>query len=110
MLALALEVGLPRDVALLRHPFDDLLDQLLELGLAVGVRRVAEQALDGLVREQVAAEDRLENRVVQRLQGVLTVVVARIADTSRPRSGLGGLGYQGSPAGPLRWRLRMATG
>src|SRR5207245_6841024 len=76
-LALGLEVRRRRDVALVRHPLDDLLNQLLELRSRVSliaVGRIAEQSLDRLFRQHAAIEQRVEDRVVQRLHRALVVV------------------------------------
>ena len=69
-LPFALEIGRRRDVARFLHPLDDLLDQLLELLphlLLIAVGRIAEQLFEHVGRQHAAAEERLENRVVQRL-------------------------------------------
>ena len=68
--ALGFEVGRRRDVALLAHPLDDLLDQLLELRsrvVLIAVGRIAEQPLDRFLRQHAAVEQRIEDRIVQRL-------------------------------------------
>jgi len=82
MLALALEIRRARDESLLHHPLDDLLDQLLELlprGFLVRVGRVAEQSLQRLLRQNPAAEQRLENRIVQRLHRAVLAAAERVA-------------------------------
>ena len=73
--------GDARDVARLLHPLDDLLDQLLELLaqlLLIAVGRLAEDLLEHLGRQHAAAEERLENGVVQRLHRPI-VGIRRIA-------------------------------
>ena len=86
-LALGLEIRRHRDVALLGHPLDDLLNQLFELRARVGliaVGRIAEQLLDRLLRQHAAVEQRVENRVVQRLHRPLVVVQGvRVAEAAR---------------------------
>jgi hypothetical protein len=80
--ALAVEVGRPGQESLFHHPLDDLLDEILELlacGLLVAVRGLAQQSLQRLVRQHAAAEERLQNRVMQRLHGPVFLVVERIA-------------------------------
>ncbi len=70
MIPLAIEVRRAGDEALLHHPLDDLLDQVLELlprAFLVAVGRLAEQLLQRVLRQHAAAEQRLEDRVVQRL-------------------------------------------
>src|SRR5688500_6855479 len=82
MLGLGVVVGSIGDEPLLHHAFDDLLDELFELlacRLLIAVRRLAQQLLQRLVREHAAAEQRLENGVVQRLHRPILVAVARIA-------------------------------
>ena len=62
---LRLEVRRARDEALLHHPLDDLLDQILELlprALLVAVGRFPEQLLQRFVREHASAEEGFENR------------------------------------------------
>ena len=78
-LALGLEIGRHRDVAFFAHALDDLLDQLLELRsriVLVGVRGIPKQLLDGLFRQHAAVEQRVEDRVVQRLHRPLFLVHA----------------------------------
>ena len=79
--ALGVEIRRRRDVAGVLHAVDDLLDQLFELLphlFLIAIRRLAEDLLEHVVREHAAAEERLENRVVQRLHAAV-VVVGRIA-------------------------------
>ena len=82
--ALGIQIGRRRDVALVRHALDDLLNELFELRPRVGliaVGRVAEQPLDRLLRQDPAVEQGIENRVVQRLHRPLLVVHAvRVAE------------------------------
>jgi hypothetical protein len=76
-LPLLLEIRRLCDVPGFLHTLDDLLNQLLELLphlLLVAVRRIAEQLLEQIGRKDAAAEQRFENRVVQRLQGAVVVV------------------------------------
>jgi len=78
---LGLEIGRCRNVALFAHPLDDLLNQLLELGphlLLIAVRRVAQQPFDRFFGQDAAIEERVENRVVQRLHRPLLVVHAAV--------------------------------
>jgi hypothetical protein len=86
-LALGVEVGRRRNVALVGHPLDDLLNQLFELRsrvTLVRVGRIAEQPFDGLFRQHAAVEQRIQNRVVQRLHRPLVVVHGvRIAEPAR---------------------------
>ena len=96
-LALRLEIGRRRDVALLGHAIDDLLDQLLELrsrlGL-IGVGGIAEQPLDRFLRQHAAVEQRIENRVVQRLHRLVGIVHGvRAAEAAREQQ-IGQLGDQ----------------
>ena len=80
----ASEIGRRRDVALLGQLADQLLDQLLDLRGGVSVRRVAHQPRDGLRREQPAVEQRVEDRVVQRLHGLgLLVAGMRVIEPAR---------------------------
>ena len=79
-LALAFEVGRRGDIPLLAHALDDLLNQFLELGAGlflIAVSRIAEQPLDRFVRQHATVEERIQNRVVQRLHG-LVVFVGRV--------------------------------
>ena len=82
--ALGVQVGRRRDVALFRHALDDLLNELFELRPRVGliaVGRVAQQPLDRVLRKHAAVEQRVQNRVVQRLHRPLLVVHAvRVAE------------------------------
>jgi len=86
-LALGVQIGRRGDVALLRHPLDDLLNQLLELRSRVrliAVRRIAEQPLDRFLREHAAVEQRVQNRVVQRLHRPLFVLrPVRVTEAAR---------------------------
>src|SRR6266850_7156780 len=82
MLALLLEVRRGGHESLLHHLVDDLLDEILELLarlLLVAVRRLAEQLLQRVLRQHAAAEERFENRVVQRLHRPVLVAGGRIA-------------------------------
>ena len=83
----AFEVGRRRDVALLRHALDDLLNQLFELRprvALIAVGRIAQQPLDRFLRQHAAVEQRVQNRVVQRLHRPLLVVHAvRVAEPAR---------------------------
>ena len=85
--ALAVEIGRRRDVAFVGHPLDDLLDQLLELRprfILIAVGGIAEQARDRFFRQDAAVEQRVEDRVVQRLHRPLFLVVAvRVAEAAR---------------------------
>ena len=96
-LALALEIRRRRDVALVGHPLDDLLDQLFELRarlVLIAVGGVAEQPFDGLFRQHAAVEQRVEDRVVQRLHRPLFLVVAvRVAEAAREQQ-IGQLRHQ----------------
>ena len=77
MLALGVEVRRGGDVSLLAHALDDLLDQLFELRSGIrliAVRRVAEELLNRFLRQHAAVEERVEDRVVQRLHGPVVVV------------------------------------
>ena len=82
--ALGIQIGRRRDVALLGHALDDLLNQLLELRPRVGliaVGRIAQQPLDRLLGQHAAVEQRIQNRIVQRLHRALLVVHAvRVAE------------------------------
>ena len=79
-----LRIGRRGDVAGLLHPLDDLLDQLLEPLLRCLVAVLAEQLLQPLVGQHAAAQQRVEDRVVQRLHRPLVVGAAevRIAETA----------------------------
>ena len=85
--ALGLEIRRRGDVALFRHAFDDLLDQLFQLRarvLLIAVRGIAQQPLDCFFRQHAAVEQRLQNRVVQRLHRPLFLVRAvRITEAAR---------------------------
>ena len=85
--ALGFEIRRRGDVALLAHPLDDLLNQLFELRSRVrliAVGRIAEQPLDRLLRQHAAVEQRVEDRVVQRLHRPLVVVHrVRVAEAAR---------------------------
>jgi hypothetical protein len=90
MFALLLEIGRAGDEALLHHPLDDLLNQILELlprALLIAVGRLAEQLLKRLFRQDTTAEERLEDRIVQRLHRPVFVagrgVAPRIAKSAR---------------------------
>ena len=77
--ARGVEIRRHRDVALVRHALDDLLDQFFELrpGIAlIGVGRIAEQPLDRFFRQDAAVEQRIEDGVVQRLHRPLFLVHA----------------------------------
>ncbi len=86
-LALGLEIRRHRDVALVGHPLDDLLNQLFELGARVGliaVGGIAQELLDRLFRQDAAVEQRVENRVMQRLHRPIVVVQGvRVAEAAR---------------------------
>ena len=78
MLALGLEIRRAGDEALFHHALDDLLDEIFELLprlFLIAVGRFAEQLLHRLFRQHAAAEQRLENRVVQRLHRPVVVAV-----------------------------------
>ena len=80
-LAFLLQVGGARDEPLFHHALDDLLNEILELLarlLLVAVGRLTEELLDGLVRQHAAAEQRLEDGIVQRLHRAV-LFVARAA-------------------------------
>ena len=85
--AFALQIRRRGDVAFVGHAFDDLLDQLLELRacfVLIAVGGIAEQALNRFSRQDAAVEERIENRVVQRLHRPLFLVVAvRVPETAR---------------------------
>ena len=80
--------GGPRQVALRLQLLDDLLDQRVEpLLRVIGVAPVlAEHALERLLGEHPAVEDRLQDRVVQRLPGVPGRRRRRTADRRGCRS------------------------
>jgi hypothetical protein len=81
MLPLALQIRRPGHEALLHHLLDDLLDQILELlprAFLIAVGRFAEQLLQRIIREDAAAEQRLEDRIVQRLQCPVLIAARRI--------------------------------
>ena len=86
-LALGVEIRRRRDVAFLRHPLDDLLNQFLELRPRIAlirVGRIAEQPLDRFLRQHAAVEQRVEDRVVQRLhRPILFVHGVGIAEAAR---------------------------
>ena len=80
--ALLVEVRRRRDEALLHHPLDDLLNEILDLlagRFLVAVSRLTEQPLQRLLGQHAAVEERFENRVVQRLHRAVLVAVRRIA-------------------------------
>src|SRR5262249_21126978 len=83
--ALGVEVGMRGDVAPFPHPLDDLLDQLLDLRLAIRIRRIAEQALERLLRQHAAAQQRFEDRVVQILDRLIRGLLwlMRIVESAR---------------------------
>ena len=68
---LSVEVGVLRNVALPRHLLDDLPNQLLEpratVGL-IGVGRVAKQSLDHIIGQQIAVQERVDDRVMEGLE------------------------------------------
>ena len=75
---LPVTAGAHADIPLLGHLLDDLLDELFEPRLTlrlVGVRRVAQELLHGLFRQQAAVQERIEDRVVERLDGLVAVLV-----------------------------------
>ena len=77
--ALRLQIGRRRDEAFLHHPLDDVLDQLLELRSGVGligIRGIAEQALERFLRQHTAVEQRVHDGVVQRLHGAVVIGLA----------------------------------
>jgi hypothetical protein len=86
-LTLRLEVGRRRDIAFFRHPIDDLLDQFFQLRSCVrliAIRRIAEQPFDGFFGQHAAVEQRIQNRVVQRLHRLLGIVHrVRVAEPAR---------------------------
>ena len=88
-LAFLLEVGRAGHEPLFHHALDDLLNEILELLprlFLVAIGRVAEQLLKGLVRQHAAAEQRLEDRIVQRLHGAILFVAGaapRIVESAR---------------------------
>ena len=76
MLPLLLEIGRTGDEALLHHLLDDLLDEVFDLlprFFLIAVRRLAQQLLQRFFREHASAEERLENRIMQRLHGAVLV-------------------------------------
>ena len=80
-LALGLEIRRAGDEPALHHAVDDLLDQILELlahAFLVAVGRLAEQLLHRLVGQHAAAEERVEDGIVQRLHRAVLVSVGRI--------------------------------
>ena len=84
----ARQVGWRRNVARLRHPVHDRLDELLELvaHLLLGaVRLVAEELLEQVLRQHAAAEQRFENCVVQRLHRPIPIIgrVSRAPEPAR---------------------------
>jgi hypothetical protein len=85
--ALLAEVGRHRDVAFLTHALDDLLNQFLELRTRVAliaVGRIAEQPLDALLRQHAAVEQRVQNRIMQRLHRPLGLVgPVRVGEPAR---------------------------
>jgi len=96
-LALGFEIRRRRDVAFLRHPLDDLLDQLFELRARIaliGVGRIAKQPLDRLLGQNAAVEQGVEDRIVERLHRALVIVAAvRIAEPAGEQQ-VGQLGDQ----------------
>ena len=72
--AVRLEIGRRGDEAFLHHPIDDVLNQLLELRARVcliGIGRIAKQALQRFLGQHTAVEQRVHDRVVQRLHGAI---------------------------------------
>jgi len=84
-LPLRLGIRRGRDVAVLLHPLHDLLDQLFEPLLRLGVRLVAEQLLQRVLRQHAAAQQGFQNRVVERLHRafVLRPGEVRIVEAAR---------------------------
>jgi len=75
-------------------------NQLFELGPCPGlirVRRIPQETFDGFIRQHAAVEERLENRVVQRLHRLLVVLSrarrARVAEAAGEQQ-VGELGDQ----------------
>ncbi len=86
-LALGFKIRWHGDVAVVGHPFDDLLDQLFELRACVrliAVGRIAEQSFDRLLRKNAAVEERVEDGIVERLHRPLSLVGAvRVPEAAR---------------------------
>ncbi len=78
---LHLEVGAAGHVALLLETLDEILDQLLETPT---VPAILHQLVDRLLRQQVAVHQRVEDCIVQRLDGLVAVGPRREPRATEP--------------------------